>query len=238
MKHLAIRRHMLLMGSYYWAIFVFGLIIMALGITLMITAQLGSAPWDVFHIGLFKQLGLTIGTWSIIVGFVIVATTALMTREWPQIGAFANMVLVGIFIDMYLAMPWMVTPELFIEKFIMLLIGILLNGLGIGLYIAANRGAGPRDSLMLVLTKKFGWKLAHTRRAMEVTVLICGWLLGGPVWIGTIMFSLSIGSIVGMTIPLCQRVVKNLVERGASVEDINKGTIRINHHDGTSKKPW
>lgn len=130
-------------ASLYWLVFVTGLLIMALGIVLMIKADLGSAPWGVFHIGLFNQFGLTIGTWSIIAGFFIILISSLLTKSPPKFGAFLNMLLVGIFIDFYMALPFFVTPESLFLQLVMLAAGILVTGYGIGLYIAANRGAVP-----------------------------------------------------------------------------------------------
>ncbi|MDE5413727.1 YczE/YyaS/YitT family protein [Alkalihalobacterium chitinilyticum] len=217
-----------------WGIFMLGLVIMSFGIALMITADLGSAPWDVLHIGLTLQLGLTIGTWSIIMGFVIIGVTTLLTKEWPQVGAFVNMVLVGVFIDIFLFV--LSTPSSFIGKLIMLVSGIIIIGYGIGLYIAPKCGAGPRDSLMLAITEKTKLKVQWVRSAMEIVVLTTGWLLGGPVFIGTLIFCFGIGSVVGITLPQCQRLVDRLIERGVNNEDINKGTLRVNHHDGISKE--
>ena len=86
-------------------IYLAGLLIMSLGIVLLIKADFGAPPWDVFHVGLYYQFGLTIGTWSIIVGFIILAISAAIAGQFPQIGAFLNMVLVGLFIDMYFHAP-------------------------------------------------------------------------------------------------------------------------------------
>jgi uncharacterized protein len=219
-----------------WFIFFIGLLVMALGIALMIRADYGSAPWDVLHIGLYKRLGLTIGTWSIIVGIIIIAVTSFITKKPPQLGAFLNMLFVGIFIDLYLLLPFLTTPLTTFGKIIMLLIGIVIMGYGIGLYIAANCGAGPRDSLMLALTDLLGWKVQWIRGTMEVVVLVAGWLLGGPVFIGTIIFSVCIGWIVGFTLPQCKKVVLEILNRGEWDEDINKGTLRINNYDGISKE--
>jgi uncharacterized membrane protein YczE len=223
-------------SALYWLVFVVGLLIMALGLVLLIKADLGSAPWDVFHIGLFIQLGLTIGTWSIIVGFFIIVLSSLLMKSMPQLGLFLNMVLVGIFIDFYMALPFMETPDTLFYKMVMLIAGIVINGIGIGLYIAADKGAGPRDSLMLALTEVTGWKVQWIRGSMEVLVLIFGWLLGGPVFMGTVLFSLSIGSIVGVTLPYCKKIVDRLIERGVWVENINKRTVRFNDYDRTGKK--
>lgn len=217
-----------------WILFMFGIIIMSFGIALMITADLGSAPWDVLHIGLTLQFGLTIGTWTIIAGFCIIALTTLLTGEWPQLGAFINMLLVGIFIDIFMLI--LVTPSSFWGQLAMLVIGIIIIGYGIGLYIAPNCGAGPRDSLMIALTKFTGWKVQWVRSLMEVIVLSVGWLLGGPVFIGTLIFCFGIGTVVGFTMPQCQKLFDFIIERGSRNEDINKRSLRSNHYDGVSEK--
>lgn len=217
-----------------WLIFFIGMIIMSLGIVLMIEADLGVAPWDVLHIGLTKQFGLTVGTWSIFVGFCIITITALLTKEWPQLGAFLNMLFVGVFIDIFRI--FINTPATIQGQYVMLLIGIVVVGYGIGLYIAPKCGAGPRDSLMMAITEKSGWKVQHVRGIMELVILTIGWSLGGPVFLGTILFSLTVGNVVGFTLPQCQRLVDRMIERGMKVENIDKGTIRINNHDGISKE--
>lgn len=196
-----------------WIIFTVGLIVMAFGIAMMIKAELGSAPWDVFHIGLTLQFGLTIGTWSIIVGILIIALTSALTKSWPQLGALANMVLVGVFIDIFMYLFAWYEPTHLAVQLIMLIMGIGIIGLGIGIYIAPNCGAGPRDSLMLALTQITGWKVQYVRAMMEVIVLLIGWILGGPVFIGTLLFCMSIGSVVGVTLPLCQRVVDQILQQ-------------------------
>jgi len=184
---------------------------MSFGIVLTIKANAGSAPWDVLHIGLYIQFGLTIGTWSIIVGLVILAVSALISRQFPKIGAFVNMMLVGLFIDMYMLIPYIRTPDTFWMKLVMLMIGIFITGYGMGFYISAQMGAGPRDSLMLALTKATGWKVQNVRIIMEIIVLFIGWLLGGPVSIGTVLFSVTIGSVVGVALPQCQTFVGRLL---------------------------
>lgn len=209
-----------------WSIYFIGLLIMSFGIVLMIRADLGSAPWDVFHIGLFYQVGLTIGTWSIIAGFFILAISSLIVKRLPSIGAFLNMLMVGIFIDMYLFVPYLRTPHSFFGQLFMLVLGVLVIGIGIGIYISSRCGAGPRDSLMIALTEKTGWKVQHIRLAMELIVLCVGWLLGGPVFIGTILFSFTIGPIVGWTLPACQKTADNILYKIQHKKD-NKLTMQL-----------
>lgn len=209
-----------------WSIYFTGLLVMSLGIVLTIKANFGASPWDVLHIGLYNQLGLSIGSWSIIAGFVILALTGLMTKTFPQLGAFLNMLTVGLFIDMYMMIPFLQTPSTIFGKIIMLLLGIVISGYGIGLYISARCGAGPRDSLMIALTEKTGWKVQYIRGAMEIVVLTVGWLLGGPVFIGTIIFSFTIGTIVGHTLPQCQGIADSLLNK---VSKRYEPVIKINN---------
>ncbi len=189
-----------------WSTFFIGLLIMSLGIVLIIKANLGASPWDVLHIGLYKQIGLTIGSWSIIVGFFILFLSSFLLKRLPQIGAFLNMISVGIFIDMFMMVPFLVTPDSFIGKLLMLLLGLIINGYGMGIYISAKVGAGPRDSLMLALTEISKWKVQYIRLGMEIIVLTAGWLLGGPVFIGTLIYCVGIGYMAGFALPQCQRL--------------------------------
>nr|WP_051081206.1 YitT family protein [Salsuginibacillus kocurii] len=217
-----------------WLIFMVGLVVMSFGVALMIQAELGSAPWDVLHIGLTTQFGLTVGSWSIIVGIVIIGVTSLMMKERPQAGGIINMLLVGVFIDIFLLT--LSTPDSMVFRFLMLLAGIIIMGYGIGLYIAPNCGAGPRDSLMLAIKEKTGWNVSRVRGVMEIAVLAVGWLLGGPVFIGTILFSVGIGHVVGKAMPQCQAAVTRLLERGDKDENINKRALRAHDYDRISEK--
>lgn len=172
-----------------WSIYFAGLLVMSFGIVLTMKADVGCAPWDVLHIGLERTFGLTVGTWSIIVGMGVLAASALLVKRRPQLGAFLNMVTVGVLIDVWMMIPPLKTPPQLLEQYAMLLVGIVVSGYGMGLYISADVGAGPRDSLMLALTELTGWNVAYIRVMMEALVLLVGWLLGGPVSFGTFLFA-------------------------------------------------
>ena len=207
---------------------------MSFGIALMIRAELGIAPWEVLHVGLMQQIGFTVGTWSILTGLIVLVGSSLLLKEWPKLGAVINMILVGVFIDLFL----FILPQVHLTSvsWMMLIASILINGYGIGLYIAPGLGAGPRDSLMLALNKRTGWSVQRVRILLEVTVLTVGWLLGGPVFLGTLLYCVGIGYVVGITLPHGRRLVQTLIERGIQHEDINKGSVRVNDYDGTSKE--
>jgi uncharacterized protein len=194
-----------------WVVYFTGLLIMSFGVVLTIRADLGVSSWDVLHIGLYRQLGLTIGTWTILMGAIVLVATTTLTKKLPQLGAFINMVAIGIFIDLYLMIPFLETPESFIGKMIMLMIGIVVLGYGMGLYISAKCGAGPRDSLMIALVERSGKSITFIRGWIEIIVLIIGWILGGPVFIGTIIATLSLGYVAGIMIPFCHKTTERLL---------------------------
>ncbi|CAN7156135.1 YczE/YyaS/YitT family protein [Rossellomorea sp. LjRoot5] len=204
--------------SLRWSFFFVGLLVLSFGISLTIKGKdLGIGPWDVFHYGLFKQLGLTIGTWSIIVGFIILFVTGIGTRSFPKAGAFINMLLIGIFIDVFnFVLP---DPHSLVAQTIVFAIGIVVIGYGIGLYVSADLGAGPRDSLMLLVVEKTGWKVQWVRNGMEIIVFFFGWLLGGPVGIGTVIIALGLGSIVGFSLPQSKKLLHFLIARQMAKRD-------------------
>jgi uncharacterized protein len=201
-----------------WSFFFTGLLVLAFGIGLTIKGKdLGIGPWDVFHYGLFKQLGLTIGTWSIIAGFVILFVTGIGTKSFPKVGAFINMLLIGIFIDLFnYVLP---DPQSLLAQSIVFAIGIVVIAYGIGLYVSADLGAGPRDSLMLLVVEKTGWKVQWVRNGMEIIVFFFGWLLGGPVGIGTVIIALGLGSIVGFSLPQSKKLLHFLLMRQMTKRD-------------------
>ncbi|MBS4217050.1 YitT family protein [Bacillus sp. FJAT-49711] len=194
-------------------IFTVGLLIMSLGIVLMIISNFGVSPWDVLHVGLYYQLGLSIGTWSVLVGVTILGSSAILMKKWPQYGAYLNMILIGVFIDMFMLLPFLTEPNSLLGTIIMFFIGMLLYSYGMGIYLSAKLGAGPRDSFMLAIQEKTGWKVSTVRRIMEIAVLFVGWLLGGPVFIGTLIFSVAIGTFIGFALPQCQQLTDKILEK-------------------------
>lgn len=196
-----------------FAIYTFGLLVMSLGVVLLIRSGSGASPWDVFHVGLYNHFGLTVGSWSIIAGFAILAAATFISREIPHVGAFLNMLLVGVFIDMYMLIPFLREPAGIFGQIAMFAIGLLLMGYGMGLYISASLGTGPRDSLMAAIIGKTGWKVRNVRGAIELAVLLIGWRLGGPVSWGTIAFCVAIGPLAGVALPQCFALADSILEK-------------------------
>ena len=187
-----------------WLFFIAGLLILALGISLTIKGQLlGIGPWDVLHVGLYLNFGLTIGTWSIISGLVLVLGTSIWTKSFPQVGTWLNMIVVGIFIDFF---NWLL-PDVtqYFGQTIFFVAGVLIMGLGVGIYVAPNIGAGPRDSVMLLVVEKTGWSVKRVRTSIEIIVGVIGWILGGPIGFGTVMIAITLGQIVHITLPMTKK---------------------------------
>jgi uncharacterized protein len=193
-----------------WTFFVLGMLILALGAALTIEGELlGIGPWDVFHYGLFLNFGLTIGTWNIIIGFLLLSFASISKKKLPKIGAFLNMLLFGLFMDFFL---WMLPSiDSVIGAVFSFVMGVVLLGFGIGLYVAADLGSGPRDGIMIMIIEKTGWSLKWVRNGMEIFVLLLGWLLGGPVGVGTIIIAFFLGPIVGYSLPQCKKLLASLL---------------------------
>ncbi len=174
-----------------------GLLLFGVSSSMLLLAGLGVDPWDVFHQGLSRRLGLGVGTWAIIVG-VAVLLLWIPLRQRPGFGTLSNVIVVGLVIDLMLA----VVPPVhgLAAQVVVMLAGVVLNGIATGLYIGAGLGPGPRDGLMTGLAGR-GYSIRVVRTSIELTVLLTGWLLGGTFGIGTVVYALAIGPIAHITIP-------------------------------------
>lgn len=205
-----------------YAMFVLGLFVCAFGCVLTIQANMGVAPWDTFHIGLQKTFGLTIGIWSQIAGVAVIMASYLLAKIKPTFAMFLNMVCFGLFLDLFIWWGIVPKPEMMVERTVMFLVGVLIMTVGIGMYLSPKLGAGPRDSFMLAMNERLGWSIQRVRLIIEITVLIAGASLGGPVSVGTVLIALLTGPLIQRTIPFWQMVMKKQyalpepVERRAS----------------------
>jgi uncharacterized membrane protein YczE len=169
-----------------------GLALYGVSDAMLVRAALGLDPWDVFHQGLAGRLGIAIGTVSIIVGALVLLLWWPL-RQRPQLGTLSNVVVIGATIDAVMAVvPY--RPELAV-RVPLLLGGVLLNGVATGLYISARYGPGPRDGLMTGLHRRTGRSLRLLRTGIELGVLAAGYLLGGGVGVGTVLYAVAIGPL-------------------------------------------
>jgi len=169
-----------------------GLFLYALGIALTVQAHIGYAPWDVFHIGLADKFGSTIGIVSIFVGMIIVIIVTF-AGEKIGLGTVLNVIVIGIFLDIILEsgiIPIALNLPLGV---IMIVAGLFIIAIGSYFYMKSAFGTGPRDNLMVVLTKKTGMPIGICRSIVDITVTVVGWLLGGMVGAGTIIAAVAGG---------------------------------------------
>jgi uncharacterized membrane protein YczE len=178
-----------------------GLVLYGVSSSLLVLAGLGLDPWDVFHQGLSRTFGLAIGTWAIIVG-VVVLLFWIPLRQRPGIGTLSNVILVGL--TMNVVLGHFDAPHAMAARIACLVCGVFLNGVATGAYIGAGFGPGPRDGLMTGLAAR-GHSIRVVRTGLELTVLVTGWLLGGTVGVGTLVYALSIGPLAHVFIPLFSR---------------------------------
>ena len=192
-----------------------GLIAFGTGIGLMVQAGLGLGPWEVFHQGIARLTGLQLGTVSILVGIPILAAWWPL-GERPGVGTVLNILLIGSATNISLGLiPVAVGVP---EQVVMMLAGVVTVAIGSGLYLASDLGPGPRDGLMTGLHIRYGWSIRRARTGIELTVLVAGFLAGGTIGIGTIVFALGIGPLVHITLGLFDREGRVPARRRAALE--------------------
>jgi len=178
-----------------------GLVLYGISDSMLLLAGLGLDPWDVLHQGLSRRTGIPTGTWVIIVG-ALVLLLWIPLRQRPGIGTVCNVILIGVVIDVVLAV--VPPPHSLPVRAVVMVSGVFLNGVATGLYIGAGLGPGPRDGLMTGFAAR-GHSLRVVRTAIEVTVLLAGWLLGGTVGVGTVVYAACIGPLAHIFVPLFSR---------------------------------
>lgn len=175
-----------------------GLAMYGISLAMFIRAGLGLDPWDVFHQGVSEKTGFSIGVVVIAVSFLVLLLW-IPLRQMPGIGTIANAVLVGLFADLGL---WLIPEFSHLGGQIAMLAGaVILNGIASACYIGARLGPGARDGLMTGLVRRTGWSVRLVRTGIEVVVLAVGFLLGGSVGVGTVVYALAIGPIVQVLLP-------------------------------------
>nr|WP_245203023.1 YitT family protein [Jeotgalicoccus aerolatus] len=187
-----------------------GLIILSIGIAMQVKGFLmGLSPWDVLHFGLWQSLGLTFGSWSVIIGIIIVISTSLILRAFPKGGVYVNLVTIGAFIDFFV---WLLPDvESWPAQAVFFTAGVFIAAFGSAFYMTPNLGAGPRDSLMMVLVMKFNLRMSRARFLMELVVAVAGLILGGPVFIGTVLIVLFYGKIIEMFFPYTRELLVRFI---------------------------
>lgn len=178
-----------------------GLLVSAVGITMMLQANVGLEPWSVLQQGIAQTCGITYGVSSILVGAAVILI-AIACGERVGFGTVANIVLCGVFIDTLLALGWVPLMTSLGSGVLMLLAGLELLALGTWLYMQSALGTGPRDALMVALARKTGRSVGLCRAAVELVIIFVGWRLGGQVGLGTVISALGLGTLFNLNFAL------------------------------------
>ena len=195
---------------YRLAIFITGLLIFSLGISLAIKVDyLGLHPWDVLNVGFYDIFGLTIGSWSIIIGVILIIVALILDHTYIKLGTFLNLFLIGMLVDFYLWTDLLPEPSSLPFDIFIMLVGIVLMGVGGGLYNAAGLGSGPRDGFMLSISDKTGYSIGRVRITVELIALVVGLIIGGPVFVFTFLFTFIQSPIFEYSYVRFNKIVEN-----------------------------
>ena len=174
-----------------------GLALFGLGEGLLIVSAAGASPWSVLAQGIFLNVGYSIGIVTIVISIIVLILWIPLSQK-PGIGTILNALIIGLMIDV--CITFVPTPENYVSQLMLALLAVLIVGLGGGIYLVANLGAGPRDGLMIGLQKKTNLPIAAVRATLEITVMSIGWYLGGTVGVGTLLFAFGIGPAVALSL--------------------------------------
>ena len=181
----------------------FGLILFGLGEGLLIVSYTGASPWSVLAQGISLNVNFSIGTITLFVSIAVLLLWLPLSQK-PGIGTILNALIIALMID--LCIKFVPTPENYISQILLAIIAVLTVGLGGGIYLVANLGAGPRDGLMVGLQKKSNLPIAVVRAFLEISVVSIGWYLGGTVGFGTLLFAFGIGPAVALGLFLTGKI--------------------------------
>ncbi|KIL51012.1 YczE/YyaS/YitT family protein [Jeotgalibacillus campisalis] len=182
------------LGMFY----TIGLILLSFGISMMILADLGAGPWDALYVALADQIGLTVGTWILITGFILIVVNAVLMRKMPDFYAVITIFIMGFLIDFWLLFIFAELKAEVLMRSFMLGGGILIIAAGVSLYLQANFAKNPIDGLMVAVHFRTGLSLSRSKTVLEVAVLVVALLIGGPIGVGTVIVAFGIGPLIGL----------------------------------------
>ena len=180
----------------------FGLSLFGLGEGLLIVSFTGASPWSVLAQGISLNVNLSIGTITLLISIVVLLLW-IPLRQKPGMGTILNALIIAIMID--LCIKYVPTPSNYIHQLFLAVISVIKVGIGGGIYLVSNLGAGPRDGLMIGLQKLTNFPIAVVRATLEISVVSIGWYLGGTVGIGTLLFAFGIGPCVALGLYLVDK---------------------------------
>ena len=197
---------------YRSLLYVGGLFILAFGATLTIKANLGAGPWDALNVGLSHLVGLTIGSWIVIVGIILIFVNAALARQKPNLLSLATVFILGYFVDFWMAqLVNQLHYFMFMSQLLLLLTGLVIIGLGIAVYLQSEFPLNPVDHFMVTIQERFGVNLMTAKLIGEILALLFAFLVNGPIGLGTLIIAVGIGPAIQFFHPYCSRLTGKFV---------------------------
>jgi uncharacterized protein len=203
-----------------YGVFLLGLTFFGLGNAIAVQVKhVGLHPWEVLNVALYERFGLTIGTWGVICGLLLIIVSFFTAREYISIGTFLNALLIGPIMDFFLWLEFLPEPTNSWVDYLILFCAIVISGIGGGMYVAAGLGAGPRDGFMLSISNKTKLSVSQARIFVESFVLIIGFILGGPVFIATFLYTFIQSPVFQRSLSLVKSLIEVLKNRNKQIRE-------------------
>ncbi|WP_303982688.1 YczE/YyaS/YitT family protein [Niallia circulans] len=202
------------MSSFFYRclLYVVGLFILAFGATLTIKANLGAGPWDALNVGLSHLVGLTIGSWIVIVGIILIFVNALLLRNKPNLLSLATVFILGFFVDFWMAhLVNRLHYFMFMSQLLLLIAGLIIVGLGIALYLQSEFPLNPIDDFMVTIQERYGVNLMVAKLIGEILALLFAFLVKGPIGLGTLIIAFGLGPAIQFFHPYCSKLTGKFV---------------------------
>jgi uncharacterized membrane protein YczE len=207
---------------FQYFLFFLGLTFFGLGNAIAVKVKyVGLHPWEVLNVALYQHFGLTIGTWGVVTGLVLIVISLFVARSYISFGTILNAICIGPIMDFFLWLDILPKATNTWVDYLILLAGIIITGIGGGMYVAAGLGAGPRDGFMLSISDKTRLSVSQARIIVESLVLIIGFLLGGPVFVATFLYTFIQSPIFHRSLTVFKTVMASLkTKKNKSKESI------------------
>lgn len=203
-----------------YVIFLLGLTFFGLGNAIAVKVQhVGLHPWEVLNVALYQHFGLTIGTWGVVCGLLLVIISFFTARKYIRIGTFLNALLIGPIMDFFLWLDFLPDPTNSWVDYVILFCAIVIAGIGGGMYVAAGLGAGPRDGFMLSISNKTKLSVSQARILVESFILIIGFILGGPVFIATFLYTFIQSPVFQRSLSLFNSLIELLKNKNKQIRE-------------------
>ncbi|MFK9094516.1 YczE/YyaS/YitT family protein [Bacillus salipaludis] len=208
------------MKLFQYVLFFLGLTFFGLGNAIAVKVKyVGLHPWEVLNVALYQHFGLTIGTWGVICGLILIIISFFVARSYISIGTILNALCIGPIMDFFLWLDILPKATNTWLDYLILLSGVVITGIGGGMYVAAGIGAGPRDGFMLSISDKTRLSVSQARMIVESFVLVIGFLLGGPVFIATFLYTFIQSPVFQRSLKLFKVLVETIKKKKSTAPE-------------------